>query len=257
MAKKKTTTAITFPSNELMIDTDQIPDTIPGVVDLIQSLMSEARRTSLVYVWNVGKIIRHIQDKDGWGSGAVEQVAEKMGQTPRLLWEMLRFYNYHEDFDHVKVLAIEWSASRLINQLKDPKVRKKLEDKAAKENMTVTEVKEEVRKIKTQDAPKDKKPTTKKGPNALQYFMLLDQQLATTIADLDKQLGNLSDMLELTSDEKRTPDESYALIVEGSGKNAPLVQTISRKAVSIVERLNRVLVPLENTFREGGQPTDS
>jgi hypothetical protein len=250
MAKKTTTTAITFPSNELMIDVSQIPGTIPEVAELIQSLMGEARRTSLVYVWNVGKIIRHIQDKEGWGSGAVDLVAEKMGQTPRLFWEMLKFYNYHEEFDEVKVLSIEWSASRIINQLKDPRLRKRLESRAAKEHLTVTEVKDEVRKIKEKDAPKEK-PSKKKEANALQYFMLLDQYLDTVVSDIDKQLGNIGDMMELTSDEKRTPDESYALIVEGSDKTAPLVQTISRKAVSIIERLQRVLVPLETAFRDG------
>ena len=247
--KTKKSAALTIPTTEFVIQDDQIPDTIPGVVKLIGSIMGEVRKASLVYAWNIGKVIKKIQEEEGrYGSGAVEQIAQALGQSDRLFWEMLRFYNYHEDFNRVKGMAIEWSSAREIMRLPDPKQRTKLEDTAEKDNLTVREVREEVNKAKGKPAKKEK--TKKKEPNALPYFMKLDTSLNGIISTLDGQLKDITPMLSLVGDEERTPDEDYKILVEGTDKKDPMMTQLSKKAVSIIEKLTRYVVSLKDTFNE-------
>lgn len=250
-AKPKTVTAVILPTTDFVIQDDQIPETVPGVVSLIQDMMGEVRKASLVYVWNIGKVIKKIQENEGrYGSGAVETVAEELGQTPRLFWEMLRFHNYHEDFDKVKGMAIEWSAAREIMRLPDPKQRAKLEEVAEKKNLTVREVREEVNKVKS-SAPKAKaEPKKAKGPNALTYFIGLVSDLEKINADLDKRLKDLKPMLNLVGNEEMTSDEDYNIIVEGDEKKDALSVSASKQGAIILKKITNFVIPLKDTFKE-------
>jgi hypothetical protein len=250
--------ALMLPTTDFVIQDDQIPGTIPGVISLIQDMMQEVRKTSLVYVWNIGKVIKKVQDDEGrYGSKAVETVAEALGQTPRLFWEMLRFHNYHEDFDKVKGMAIEWSAAREIMRLPDPKQREKLEEEAEKENLTVRDVREKVNKAKSDTSPKTPKiPAKDKGPNALTYFIGLISDLEKINRDLDTRLKDLSGILNMVGNEELTPDEDYNIIVEGDGKKDPLAVQASKQGAIIVKKLNKLVVPLKDTFNEPGQDSE-
>jgi hypothetical protein len=248
--EKATSTELALPSSKFEIQDDQIPDTIPGVIELIKSIEKEVRKTALVYWWNIGKIIKAIQDDEGrYGAKAVETVAEELNKSDRLLWAALRFYNDHDDFEHVTDMAIEWSAAREIQRVPDPKERAKLEAKAEKEDMTVREVKEEVNKVKGKDVPPDKKPKAA-GPNALGYFIKLDTYMDKARKETDKHLEDMSAMLALVGDEARTPDEDYNIIVEGLDTKDPLALIISKKAVYIIDKLQKYVVPLKDTFND-------
>lgn len=255
--KGKTSTSLALPSSEFEIQEEQIPDTIPGVIELIKSIEKEVRKTALVYWWNIGKIIKAIQDDEGkYGSKAVETIAKELNKSDRLLWSALRFHNDHEDFGHVASMAIEWSAAREIQRVPDPKDRAELEAKAEKEDMTVREVKEEVNKVKSKDVPPDKKPKAS-GPNALNYFIKLDSYMDKVRRETDKHLEDMGAMLALVGDEERTPDEDYNIIVEGVDKKAPLSMIISKKAAYIIDKLQKHVLPLKDTFNDESDTSES
>lgn len=256
---KAASTAVALPTTDFIIPDDQIPDTVPGVVGLIKDMMGEVRKASLVYVWNIGKVIKKVQDDEGrYGSKAVETVAEELGQTPRLFWEMLRFYNYHEDFDRVKEMAIEWSAAREIMRLPDPKQREKLEKEAEEENLTVREVRKKVNTTKgTPKSPKEPAKTKSKGPNALNYFISLITDLEDALSAFDKRFADLSAMLVLVGNEEMTSDEDYNIIVEGDEKKDPLAVKASKLGASIMDRIERNILPLKDTFNDSAESNGS
>lgn len=247
---KKTETAVVT-AGPVEIPDDQIPDTIEGIAKWVLDNEVEVRKAALVYWWNIGKMVATIQADEGkYGSKAVALIAEKSGKNERLLYNAHNLYKDHPKFNSVCALAIEWSSVREIQLLPDARKRRILEQKAADRNMTVKEVKEEVRKIKGKSKPKDKKPKAPKGPNALSYFMLLDDLMAKLGADTDRHLKDISAMLALVSDEYRTPDEDYNIIVEGDKNNDPLAVKISKKAASLVQKLQQYVIPLKDTFND-------
>jgi hypothetical protein len=249
--KKAQKTNLALPSTDFEIKDDQIPETVEGVGELVRAMIESAFKSSLIYNWNVGKLIATIAEEGGgYGSGAVEKVAEQVQCSERILWAKQKFYKQHTSFDDIKDMAIEWSAAREISALTDPKKRKQLEKKTEKDNLTVKQVKEEVKKIQKADKPKEKKPSKPASPKALPFFMKLYKSLELIHKDLDGQLAKVPDMLAATSNDTITSDEDYNIIVEGTEKEHPLVTEIPRIAKLIISQCTMTILPLETSFND-------
>ena len=234
------------------IDLAVVPDDLDGVTDLVQGMMIESRRTSVIYAWNIGKLCQHVHDTEGkYGSRAVETMAEKLGKSGKILWEMKRFFNAYSDYSKVKDFQLEWSSARELLRLEDGSERKKVETRTIKENLSVRDVRGIVTDLKKgKQKPPKSQPKKPPAPNALKFFMKLEGDLTAINNQLDSLIKDILPMLSLVSDENRTSDEEYKILVEGTEKEQPLVKKTGRLAVSITEKLARNVVTLETVFDE-------
>jgi hypothetical protein len=242
------------------IDMADSPKNLDEVCTTIKTLMSDGRRVFLVHVWGIGRLISSIQEEEGrYGSHAVEKVAEKLGKTPRLFYDMLRFHREYPDVERVLKMKLDWTAARELMRIEDTKVREKLEQKAEDSDATVRDVREMVNEAKknldSKDPSKKKKSSKKARPIA--WYKKVQKHLDRCLSDLLELMQDKAEMQVLVECPEATTDEEYKILIEGSGKTPPLIEEISKLGERMITALQREVVPMKEVFQNVDESSSS
>ncbi len=130
-----------------------------NIVKLIQNSRSRAFRavnTELIDLyWNIGKYISKKVEKESWGKGVVQQLANYVktnfpdlkGFTASNLWRMRQFYDTYKDQEKLATLwrELTWSHNRIIfSRCKTPEEREFYLKLSVKEKYSVRELERQI-----------------------------------------------------------------------------------------------------------------
>jgi len=241
-----------------MVSDENLPKSYAEARDMIDRMMQDGRKVMLLHSWNVGRIIAHIQEDAGgrYGAKAVDRVAADLEMSStRILHEYLRFYNAHRDINYVQKLKLEWSAARELLRISDDKKRTKMEAEAQKKEMSVREVRDWVKEENNKDAAKKPKDKGKKSEprkiKAITYYRKLVRKLEDDLEEIKGMAQRHPEMALLVSNEDRTTDEDYEIIVNGkAGGEQPLVEQVGDLAERLSNYLRTTVVPIRNAFED-------
>ena len=243
----------------LLTDAD-IPETMDGMVQIVGQLFGHGANQMLRACWNIGKCARALQINAGtrYGTNAVGQLAGRINRSERLIHDMLRFYNQHTDPEGVKTLGIEWSAARIIGQVKDDTARIELETRAQDENLTVRDLRAIVRTDRPVVAPPPPDEdvgtdTGAAGPEMatpVVYLTDLRRQMEQQLGELQEEVGQKPDYLHIAEDDEQTSDEDFEEIKR-------LARCIAEVATRHIQFLQQNLVTMETWADEMEADSDS
>ena len=230
---------------ELLKDTD-IPTTYKEVEKLAIQIYGMTRRNILIAYWNLGKLADKLKEDSKYGSNAVEKIADRLGQQPRMLYEMIRFYQAHSS-EQMPELLLEWSSARELLRIRDPEKRLQLEEHVQKSKMTVREVRALVNKEKQKD--KKNKSSKQKGrkPSAKGFFVRFDHRLELMLNDLKKILEKYPEMLVILLDSEKTSEDDRIAVV-GNKANKGIAAAIADKGKRLRQQLEAYVVDLPDAF---------
>lgn len=232
-----------------VIDGD-LPKDFDGTCAVIKRLIVATTKHMLLHAWGIGRLVENIQTLEGgrYGAKAVERIAAATHQSPRNVSDMLKLYNAIPNEGGVSKLNVEWSTARETLRLPDPAVREAVLTKAAKDHLSVREVREVVNTELKKNKPKAAKQ--ERQVQALPFFKKMQAELERCRDELDRMKLQLPDFVRIVSDEKRTSDEDYNLIVEGDPKTKTrsILGQITVLAQNLSGVLNRDIITIEGQF---------
>jgi len=233
-------------SSELLQDSD-IPGTYKEVEKLAVQIYGMARRNVLVAYWNLGKIADKLKENASYGSNAVEKIADKLGQQPRMLYEMIRFFQTHS-VEQMPDMLLEWSSARELLRIRDPEKRLQLEEYVQKSKMTVRQVRALVNKEKQKDK-KGKKTAKNRGrkPSARGFFARFDHRLDLMLVDLKKLLEKYPEMVVVLLDAEQTSEEDKTAVI-GNKTHKGLAAEIADKGKRLRQQLEAYVVDMPDAF---------
>jgi len=223
------------------------PSDLDNAAGLVDALLREGNRKALNYAWRVGQVISTVQENEGvYGSRAVERIAEKVGKTPRLLQEMLRFFKAFPSSDSVEDLSIEWSSAREVLRLPDEETREQVIEEAATSNLTVRQVRELVNKAVSDDSSAS--PPRARAMSAKGWFRKMLKMLESDLEKIKAHMLKYPEAAHTAADADKTADDDYDLIVHGDCENDALIASISDEAVRLSAYLSSQVVPIRSAF---------
>jgi len=228
-----------------LLEDGDIPKTYKEVEKLVIHLYGTARRGVLIAYWNIGKVATALKENASYGSNAVEKIADKLGQQPRMLYEMMRFYEEHE----AKVmpgLLLEWSSARELLRIKDKDRRLQLEQHVQKKGMTVREVRAMVNEEQKKKGAKKSENRGRK-PSAKGFFSKFDHRLELMLTDLKKLLELYPERVVLLLDTTKTPDEDRVAVI-GNKQHKGLAAAIADKGRRLVSQLQVYVVEMPDAL---------
>ena len=229
-----------------------MPADFDEAVEIVDNLLREGNKVALVYAWKIGEIVSAVQKDEGvYGSKAVDRIAEKVGKTPRLLQEMLRFYSAFPNKEKVGELEIEWSSAREVLRLPEPDIRESVIAEATERQLTVREVRELVNKVSAD--PKSPAARTR-AVSAKSWFRRMRKMLETNMEAVKKHMEGYPEAAHTAVDESKTSEEDYDLIVHGDIDNEALIVDISDLAIRLSAYLTSQVQPIRNGFDDNEEP---
>ena len=228
-----------------LLEDSDMPKTYIEAEKLVIHLYGTARRGVLTAYWNIGKVATLLKANASYGSNAVEKVAEKLGQQPRMLYEMMRFFEEH-DAKVMPGLLLEWSSARELLRVKDKERRLQLEQHVQKKGMTVREVRAMVNEEKKK---KGAKKSSNKGrkPSPRGFFARFDHRLELMLTDLKALLDKYPEMVALLFDEEKTVEDERVAVV-GNKQHKGLAASIADKGRRIRQQLDAYVIEMPNAL---------